>query len=547
MTQVHCSTQLDLNEASPGQLESDAIGVRFTGNTAKTSWKIIYAIVESAKRDTPELLTIKCKDNRLFGILFTGEAECARHALAITKAIANEPSEPYPFSYARDKGHSNDGWGKLDYASELKRMGLPNCKWRLCDANKEFKLCPSYPRRLVVPADVDDEILAEMAQYRQNRRLPVLTYMHPSTKASLMVAGQPLAGDKKRCYEDERMFRSILQCSSDAKEGYIIDLRSASDAQSAKGKGGGPELITNYFGWKLVFADLANETKMQQSLVKFIAACQSTDSDSKFLVDADKADWLKSVKTTLSTAVVVARILVRECLPVVLHATTGFDQAAQVSSLAQLLMDAHYRTFDGFISLIEREWLMMGHPFAWRTSLHNPAEKARSGAFRGPVFGLFLDCVWQCLRQFPCAFEFNADFLLALVEHSQGSQFGTFLFNNECERSAAGCQDKTESLWAFCENPEAKRRFVNIFYEPLDGWIKPSFRPQGIGVWFELYGRGTPYIKFHDEVHDLLMYLKDKHDTTQGEVARLQDEYAAVLAQLPPAERAALEAGGGDA
>ena len=65
---------------------------------------------------------------------------------------------------------------------------------------------------------VDDEILAEMAQYRQNRRLPVLTYMHPSTKASLMVAGQPLAGDKKRCYEDERMFRSILQCSSDAKE-----------------------------------------------------------------------------------------------------------------------------------------------------------------------------------------------------------------------------------------------------------------------------------------------------------------------------------------
>ena len=71
-------------------------------------------------------------------------------------------------------------------------------------------------------------------------------------------------------------------------QGYIIDLRSASDAQSAKGKGGGPELITNYFGWKLVFADLANETKMQQSLVKFIAACQSTDSDSKFLVDADK-------------------------------------------------------------------------------------------------------------------------------------------------------------------------------------------------------------------------------------------------------------------
>ena len=45
---------------------------------------------------------------------------------------------------------------------------------------------------------------------------------------------------------------SLFICSPDAKEGYIIDLRSSSDAQSAKGKGGGPELIDNYFSWKLV-------------------------------------------------------------------------------------------------------------------------------------------------------------------------------------------------------------------------------------------------------------------------------------------------------
>lgn len=50
------------------------------------------------------------------------------------------------------------------------------------------------------------------------------------------------------------------------------------------------------------------------------------------------------------------------------------------------------------------------------------------------MFLLFLDCVWQILRQFPCSFEFNEQFLIMLFEHAYASQFGTFLGNNENER-----------------------------------------------------------------------------------------------------------------
>jgi hypothetical protein len=79
------------------------------------------------------------------------------------------------------------------------------------------------------------------------------------------------------------------------------------------------------------------------------------------------------------------------------------------------------------------------------------------------------------------------------------------------------------------------RRFKNVFYEPLPGWIKPSFRPQSIRVWLALYGAGTPYLAFHEEVHELLMFLKDKHDTAMEEIEHKQAELAELEAHVAAA------------
>lgn len=121
----------------------------------------------------------------------------------------------------------------------------------------------SYPKHLIVPADVDDATLADMADYRQLRRFPVVRYIHPKTRAPLLITGQPLVGTKDaRCYEDERMFRSILQAGPNPdKNGYIIDLRTKEDVGAVKSKGGGSELIDHYFGYDctqhiLIFAEL---------------------------------------------------------------------------------------------------------------------------------------------------------------------------------------------------------------------------------------------------------------------------------------------------
>lgn len=50
-----------------------------------------------------------------------------------------------------------------------------------------------------------------------------------------------------------------------------------------------------------------------------------------------------------------------------------------------------------------------------------------------PVIDQFLECVWQLSEQFPCAFEFNERFLVAVHTHVYSCQYGTFLGNSQKE------------------------------------------------------------------------------------------------------------------
>lgn len=51
-----------------------------------------------------------------------------------------------------------------------------------------------------------------------------------------------------------------------------------------------------------------------------------------------------------------------------------------------------------------------------------------------PVIDQFLECVWQLSEQFPCAFEFNEHFLIAIRTHVYSCHFGNFLGNCPKER-----------------------------------------------------------------------------------------------------------------
>ena len=53
---------------------------------------------------------------------------------------------------------------------------------------------------------------------------------------------------------------------------------------------------------------------------------------------------------------------------------SGCDMCCVVSSLSQLCLDPHSRTQVGFESLIQREWVVMGHPFHTRLGLSQACE-----------------------------------------------------------------------------------------------------------------------------------------------------------------------------
>lgn len=126
----------------------------------------------------------------------------------------------------------------------------------------------------------------------------------------------------------------------------------------------------------------------------------------------DNSRWLHHISGLLKSALLVVDTIDIEEKSIMIHCSDGWDRTAQLVALAEIMLDSHYRTFDGFRTLIQREWLDFGHKFADRCG-SNPGNEDPNE--RCPVFLQWLDCVQQLLVQFPRHFEFNSTYLVSFM------------------------------------------------------------------------------------------------------------------------------------
>ncbi|TGZ55168.1 hypothetical protein CRM22_010480 [Opisthorchis felineus] len=376
---------------------------------------------------------------------------------------------------------------------ELSRMGF-NEAWKVTDANKSFKICPSYPEYHIVPRDVEDSVIAKIADFRTNRRFPSVVWRSQTTGAVLLRCSQPCVGlmGYRNEFDEQFMCNVSRSCQKNPgsrpingpKRLLIVDARTFRVAQLRRLLGGGYEHTAYYDDAEICFMDLPNLHKVRLSFESLIQL-YAMDSDASWFSLLEKTYWLTYVSQLLKCSVDIATELESVGRLVMIHCTDGWDRTAQLSSLAQLLSDPYYRTIQGFAVLVEREWLQFGHKFADRCGQgglnpSNPGEQS-------PIFLEWLDCVHQVRLQFPHEFQFNELFLVKLAVHVYSGLFGTFLCNSEQSRQEAQIASKTCSVWGLLSH-RFNWTVVNPSYQPSgENILKPDWKLSCLRLWNSLY------------------------------------------------------------
>ncbi|XP_062965625.1 myotubularin-related protein 4 [Cynocephalus volans] len=484
-------------------------------------------------------LHIACKDSKVVRCHFSTFKQCQEWLSRLSRATARpaKPEDLFAFAYhAWRLGLTEEDQRthlcqpgehiRCRQEAELTRMGfdLQNV-WRVSHINSNYKLCPSYPQKLLVPVWITDKELENVASFRSWKRIPVVVYRHLRNGAAIARCSQPeISWWGWRNADDEYLVTSIAKAcaldpgtratggslstgNSDPSEAcdtdfdssltacsgvestaapqklLILDARSYTAAVANRAKGGGCECEEYYPNCEVVFMGMANIHAIRNSFQYLRAVCSQMPDPSNWLSALESTKWLQHLSVMLKAAVLVANTVDREGRPVLVHCSDGWDRTPQIVALAKILLDPYYRTLEGFQVLVESDWLDFGHKFGDRCGHQENAEDQNEQC---PVFLQWLDSVHQLLKQFPCLFEFNEAFLVKLVQHTYSCLYGTFLANNPCEREKRNIYKRTCSVWALLR--ASNKNFHNFLYTPgSDMVLHPVCHVRALHLWTAVY------------------------------------------------------------
>ncbi|XP_031979666.1 myotubularin-related protein 8 isoform X1 [Corvus moneduloides] len=477
-------------------------------------------------------LLIHCKNFHVAHFVIGQERDCHDVFTSLLKLSQPvKPEELYAFSYnpKMSKENREMGWKLIDLKLDYQRMGIPNDYWEVTDINKDYEVCSTYPPEIVVPRAATKAVVMGSSRFRSRGRIPVLSYLYKENNAALCRCSQPLAGFSARCLEDEQMLQAIREANPGSPFMYVVDTRPKLNAMANRAAGKGYENEDNYENIRFKFIGIENIHVMRSSLQKLLEVCEmKSPSMSDFLTGLENSGWLRHIKAVMDAGVFLAKAVREERVSVLVHCSDGWDRTAQVCSLAGLLLDPFYRTFKGFMVLIEKEWIAMGHKFSHRCGHLDGDPKEVS-----PVFTQFVECVWQLMQQFPCSFEFNERFLLEIHDHVYSCQFGNFLGTCHKEREELRIFEKTHSLWPFLL--QRKQELRNPLYRGFTAYkeLQPNTLPFSFQFWCGMYNRFDKGMHPKQCVLDQLLSCISQKVTLEDNASELENKLPFLDGPLP--------------
>lgn len=498
-------------------------------------------LIETVESRDMFQLHIICKDSKIVRCHFATFKQCQEWVKRLNRAIAHPSRLEDLFALAFHAwclgGSADDEDQHLHLCRpgdhvrhrmdlEVRRMGFDTQNiWRVSEINSNYKLCSSYPQKILVPIWITDKELESVASFRSWKRIPVVVYRHQRNGAVIARCSQPeISWWGWRNTDDEYLVSSIAkacQMDSGAKGNagalgsrpqgdahdssdsdfdssltggscddsavpqklLILDARSYTAAVANRAKGGGCECEEYYPNCEVMFMGMANIHAIRNSFQALRAVCSQIPDPGNWLSALESTRWLQHLSVMLKAAALVCSAVERDGRPVLVHCSDGWDRTPQIVALAKILLDPYYRTLEGFQLLVETEWLDFGHKFGDRCGHQENADDVSEQC---PVFLQWLDCVHQLLKQFPCLFEFNEAFLVKLVQHTYSCLYGTFLCNNAREREAKNIYKRTCSVWSLLRS--GNKNFQNFLYIPChDMVLQPVCHTRALQLWTAVY------------------------------------------------------------
>lgn len=381
--------------------------------------------------------------------------------------------------------NKEEGWDIYSIEQEFKRQkidfGDKSSKYKLLD-NTSFNYCNTYPSRILIPSCIKENDITLCASFRTKNRFPALTYQYIN-KRCIWRSSQSKGGVTfQKCEQDVNLITKITDLG---KKLMLYDARPYLNAVANVFKGAGYENINHYpkITMEVKFCDLNNIHAVKTSLNKLFNAIQAcTNDNKKYLSNIENSLWYDYINLLIKSSIDITRSIKDDCT-VLVHCSDGWDRTTQLCATSQLILDPYYRTLEGFIVLIEKDWLSFGHQFALRN--WNYAQKKNSEDQSSPIFIQWLDAIYQLIIQNFTLFEFNVDFITFLANELYNGKYGTFLFNCEKDRNSHKAKTKTVSIWIYVL--DNKSLYINPFYNKVDnnGCLELDYSFKKIRLWEE--------------------------------------------------------------